>query len=151
MVNAETKAPWQYSNFPFNSFANHAGRYLALTDGALYALTGDTHDGTAIEAIGKTGLINFGTAMKKALPRAYFGYTSSGELLFKTITTDTGKKITRWYQLKERTAESVTDARVKMARGVKSVYWQFEITNIEGADFEVDTIKLLPVILNRRV
>ncbi len=151
VINAETKAPWMYSNFPFNSFTYAGGKYLALSDNGLYTLIGNTDDGVIIDSIIKTGLMNFGSSMKKSIPRAYFGYSADGRLLFKTITTDTGKKIERWYELKERTADDITAARVKMARGVKAVYWQFEIVNVDGADFDIDSIKLLPAILKRRV
>jgi hypothetical protein len=39
---------------------------------------------------------------------------------------------------------------VKMGRGVKSRYWQFTISNVDGADFEIDELVLLPIILKRR-
>jgi len=30
------------------------------------------------------------------------------------------------------------------------VFWQFAVANVEGADFELNTIELLPVVLGRR-
>lgn len=150
VVNAETRSPFQYTNFPFNSFAMIGGNYYGADESGLFSLDGDTDDGTAIDASIKSGLINLGTTLFKNIPRAYFGYTSSGQLLFNTITTESGQKIERWYELKEKTAEDTTNARVKMARGVKSVYWQFEIINVDGADFDFDEIKLMPAILKRR-
>ena len=99
----------------------------------------------------KTGISNLGSGLKKRVPRAYIGYTSDGTLLLKTITTQTGQKIERWYQLGEHTADAPYQGRVKMARGVDSVYWQFELTNIDGADFEIDTLQLYPVAITRRI
>ncbi len=279
VMNAETHAAWKYTNFPFNSFAFLGGKYLAATDAGLYELVGDDDNGTEIEAVVKTGLMNFGASLKKSIPRAYFGYSSNGALLFKTIATDSGKKIVRWYELKPRVegsftvghaaadwtaagantatdegnavrityvddgtgasltplqsvispdtldaaeryvvsglvkvssgsvtlrvvadatydeaitsttyirfsqiftgiagteylqaldmsagesvwikelsvqkiAEDMQDGRVPMARGVKGTYWQFEITNVDGADFSIDDITLLPTIIKRRV
>ena len=151
VLNTETRAPWQYENFPFNSFAFTGNTYLALTDAGLYELAGDTDDGANISATIKTGLMNFGSNLQKNIPRGYFGYSTSGTLVFKTISTDRGQKIERWYTLEERTADDTTETRVKLARGVKSVYWQFELTNVDGADFDLDEITLTPAILNRRI
>jgi len=151
VVNAETKAPFQYDNFPFNSFAQVSGRYLAMSDTGLYELTGSDDAGTSINAIIKTGLTNFGSNLKKSIPRAYFGYTSDGDLLFKTITTSTGKKVEDWYRLEARTVDDTRDTRVKIGRGLLSTYWQFEIVNVDGADFDIDDIKLLPAVLKRRI
>lgn len=151
VVNVETKAPWQYEDYPFNSFGKHEGKYIGLSSDGLYELSGDTDNGDVINATIRTGLEDFGTARMKSVPMAYFGYTSDGAVLFKTITTESGNKIERWYELKERTANDTTEARVKMGRGVRSVYWQFEITNIDGADFDFDSVKLLPAVLKRRI
>ena len=149
-VNTESGAPYQYTNFPFNSFAMINGTYYGADESGLFSLEGSTDDGTNIEASIKSGLINLGTTLFKRIPRAYFGYTSDGILLFNTITTESGQKIERWYEFKEKTAEETTNTRVKLARGVKSVYWQFEIINVDGADFDFDSIKLMPAILKRR-
>jgi hypothetical protein len=146
----ESHAPWQYTNFPFNSFAIINGTYCGVDESGLFSLDGDDDDGDLINSVIKTGLTNMGTTLFKRIPRAYFGYTADGKLLFKTISTESGQKITRWYELKEKTAEDTTNARVKMARGVKSVHWQFEIVNVDGVDFSFDEIKLRPAILSRR-
>lgn len=151
VVNAETKAPWQYDNYPFNSFAFAGNKYLALTDSGLYELTGSDDDGTNIDTVIRTGLENFGSNQKKSIPWAYFGYTSSGRILFKTITTATGKKVENWYELEARTADDDTETRVNIGRGLRSVYWQFELTNIDGAEFEFDDIQLMPARLKRRL
>jgi hypothetical protein len=40
---------------------------------------------------------------------------------------------------------------VKIGKGLRSRYWQFELVNIDGADFDLDTIEFHPVLLTRRV
>lgn len=158
VLNATTLAPSEYNNFPFNSFGQMGSTYLGATDTAIYALTGDDDDGNLIDASVLTGLINFGTSQYKRVPRAYLGYTSDGALVLKTIGTGgatdgtgRGTKIERWYELTSRTADAPATARIKLGRGVKATYWQFELTNKDGADFELSELKLLPVVLSRRV
>lgn len=158
VLNADTLAPSEYTNFPFNSFGKMGSTNLGATDTAIYALTGDDDDGIGIDAVVRTGLINFGTTQFKRVPRAYLGYTSDGALVLKTIGTGgtadgtgRGTKVERWYELTPRTADAPATARIKLGRGVKATYWQFELTNKDGADFDVAEIKLLPVVLSRRV
>lgn len=151
VLNTENTAVSEYSNFAFNSYAYLQGQLLACKDDGLYLLGGDTDNGTEIEAILRTGLMDFGTSNKKILTDAYIGYTTSGRLLLKTLSTEGGTKQERWYELTAVTADSPTANRVKTAHGVKARYWQFEIRNLDGNDFELEKIEVLPVITGRRL
>lgn len=151
VVNTKTLATTKYLNYPFNSFATLNGIAYGLTDTGLYELTGATDDGTDIDAVIKTAFTNLGTSLKKHIPRAYLGYTTDGRLVLKTVTSHSGQKFVRWYQLSSRTADAYREARVQLARGVESVYWQFELINADGADFAIDTLQVLPMVLSRRI
>lgn len=150
-VNTDLIAASEYEQFPFNSFAFAGRRYLAASADGIYELTGEDDDGVEIEAYIRTGLLDLGTTALKQVIRAYLGYTSSGKLLLKTFTTDGGQKVERWYELTERTADAIREARVKFGKGVKSRYWQFEIKSLEGSDFSIDQLQVLPLMLSRRV
>lgn len=150
-VNSDLISATEYENFPFNSFAFSGRKYLAAAADGIYELTGEDDDGVEIDAYVRTGLLDLGTTALKQVIRAYLGYTSDGRLLLKTFTTDGGQKIERWYELTERTADSTREARVKFGKGVKARYWQFEVRNIEGSDFSIDQLQLLPLMLSRRV
>lgn len=151
VLNTETLGAWQYTNFPFNSFATINGRQFGMKEDGLYELTGDDDDGTNISASLKTGLLDFGSTLQKRVPRAYIGYTADGKLLFKTIETNGGEKIERWYELKEQTADAIKSTRIKLGRGAKARYWQFEIDNLNGSDFTLSDLRMFPMILRRRV
>jgi hypothetical protein len=150
-VNSDLIAATEYENYPFNSFAFAGRRHLAASADGIYELTGEDDDGTEIEAYVRTGLLDLGTTALKQVIRAYLGYTSDGKLLLKTFTTDGGQKIERWYELTDRTADATREARVKFGKGVKARYWQFEVRNIEGSDFSIDQLQVLPLMLSRRV
>jgi hypothetical protein len=151
VVNTETFAAWQYENFNYNSFAQCQGRYFALNDMGLHELTGDSDNGTPIDATIRTGLINFGGGLLSNVPRMYVGYTTDGTLMAKAISTREGQKWENWYTLDARTADVPAPNAAKFDRGAKSVYWQFELTNVDGADFELHEVSVMPVILRRRV
>ncbi len=150
-VNSDLIAATEYESYPFNSFAFSNRRYLAASADGIYELVGSNDDGTEIEAYVRTGLLDLGTTALKQVIRAYLGYTSDGRLLLKTFTTDGGQKIERWYELTDRTADATREARVKFGKGVKARYWQFEVRNIDGSDFSIDQLQVLPLMLSRRV
>jgi hypothetical protein len=45
----------------------------------------------------------------------------------------------------------VTNNRVDIGRGARGVYWEFELLNQNGDDFDIADITLLPVIRDRRI
>lgn len=152
VINTQTLGPSQYTNFPFNSFALYRGQYYAAGDDGVYVLEGETDEGSAIAARVRTGLSNLGSGRQKRMPQAYLGYTSSGELVLKVrITGVTGEKREYWYRGTKQTADATREGRIKIGRGLKSVYWEFELCNKDGAEFELDVIQLWPMILDRRL
>lgn len=150
VVNTESLGISEYSNYPFNSFARLGNTYLGATELGIYALEGDDDAGTSIDSVIRTGLLDFGKGVKKRIPSAYLGYTADGRLILKLSVTDSGDKKEYWYELDQSRNAPVVE-RIKSGKGLKSVYWQFEIINADGIDFELDMVKLYTVLLDRRV
>jgi hypothetical protein len=152
VVNTETRAAWEYANYPFNSFCEFDGRcYGAAADG-IYTLGGETDAGTDIKARFRLGLSTLGIAKEKRIPAIYWGVRTNGDVIIKMIVTDeTGEKFEHWYRLTARGAAGTREARTQIGRGLESVYWDMEVENVDGADFEFDNIQMLPMILDRRV
>lgn len=146
-INAETNASSTYTNYAFNSFFELNGRYYGVTESGIYYLDGADDAGTAISAAIRTGVTDFGTKHRKRLPRAYVGYTSDGTMVLKTLTDDA---VERWYSLAQA-GDAYTVKRAKLGRGVDFSYLQMEIVNVDGADFEIDSLSLMPIVLQRRI
>lgn len=152
VCNAETKAFTSYANYPFNSFAKIGHDYYGVADDGLYLLDGDNDGGEPIEASIRTALTTLGTSKMKRMPSVYLGMSAGGQMVLKAITTShDGSKREDWYILEERPAAAVRETRVKIGRGLKSVYWGFELVNVDGADFALDAMQLFPMILERRL
>lgn len=153
VLGAEAKAAWTYADWPFNSYAEVGGRQYAMGPTGIVELGGDDDDGEAIAARLRTGLTNFGTGRGKRMESAYLGYTSDGQLgLAVSITSPDGTKTEHRYLMRPRPdGGAAHEGRIKVGRGLKSVFWQFEVVNVEGADFELHDLQLLPMILDRRV
>ena len=149
VMHTERLSLTQYTNYPFNSFARFAGIYIGASDQGVFALTGNTDNGTLIQAIARGGITDFGTSFVKRVDRMYVGYRADGPMILRVIT-DEGA--VRDYGLPApRYSNAIHGAHVRMGRGVESRYWQFELRNRNGADLSLDIIELKPTKLRRRV
>ena len=152
VVNTETRAAWTYENYPFNSFCEFEGRYYGAAADGIYTLDGADDAGEDIKARFRLGLNNLGTGKMKRVPSLYLGYRSDGTLVLKVISTSPGgEKEENWYRLTPQHAGATREGRIKIGRGIKSVYFDFEVANVNGADFDVDALELFPMILDRRI
>ena len=152
VLNTETAAASEYTNFPFNSLAPFAGKYYGCSADGIYLLEGSDDAGTPIDSFVRTGLIRVADGKRARVPTAYFGYTSTGDLVMKVITTwPDGNKTENWYRLQPRDANAPSANRVKIGRGLSSVYWSYELRSVDGAQFGLDTIQLYPMPLERRI
>jgi len=148
VLNTQSGGISEYTNYNFNSFSYP---YAIASDGLYLLDEGDTDNGGKITASIKTGLLDFGSALHKQVPYAYLGVTSTGELMLNTITTNHGIKKEIWYKVKA-TNGAVDTARVKLAKGTKAKYWQFELSNeIDGEKFDIESMEVLPLLLKRRI
>lgn len=156
VVNTETRAFVKYRNFPFNSFAKIGGRYFGCSGDGIYELAGDDDAGEPITAVLRGGLTDLGSSLLKQMPSAYVGYRAGDQMVLKVtvMTVDRAGDIAREehvYRMEPRQADALRVNRVKLGRGLKSTYWGWELTNIDGADFDVDSFSWYPVVLERRL
>lgn len=147
-VNTRNAAVSQYQNFPFNSFALVGGKAYGAGPAGIYRLGGDTDDGDPIQALLRTGVVNFEELVH--VPNAWIGLTSDGQMILKTVTMDKGRKKENWYRMKERPQGAPVESRFDPAKGLASTYWQWELENVDGAYFELDMLKVWPVRIGRR-
>lgn len=152
VVNTENFARSSYSGFDFNSLGSFNGSSFGAKDDGIYELVGDDDAGTDIAAHITTGITDFGSSEEKRLMRAYLGLRNDGPIVLKTVVTDPsdGQRREYWYELTD-TSAGIRQTRMKVGRGLKANYWQFELANKEGADFELDLLELVPIILTRKI
>jgi hypothetical protein len=152
VMNTEGEMPLsEYENYDFNSFCKVGDVYLGARDEGLYLLDGDTDDGEPIQAAVRTMMLDFGSPVMKRVHNGYIGYTSTGRLMLKVRTVSGGELKEQWYEAKELQAQAPREQMIRLGRGLRSRYWQFELVNVDGSDFELMNLELHPVYLNRRV
>ena len=152
-VNTDGKGLSRYTNYPFNSFMRVGGLYYGATDTGLYQLDGNDDAGTPIAARLRVGMAMLGSRSLKRVPAAYFSYTASGDLLLKVVIPSPvdGLREAHCYKLKANNTANLGPGRVVIGKGLTSVYWDFAVENIAGADFEMEAIDIYPVALERNV
>jgi hypothetical protein len=146
VLNTESFAVSEYSNYPFNSFAQIAGKYYGANSNGLYLLEGDTDAGESINAYASLGLTNFGEPRTKRMRAAHIGIRSDGKTLLR-VKTDNNE--TKYYEIEESKG-GLSSKKVPMQRSLLSTYWHFTLENVNGSDFELDSFEFIPVVLNRR-
>lgn len=153
VVNANTGAVSTYTNYNFNSFAKLNGRYFGATDAGIYELTGVTDAGAAIDASVVLPTTDFqmdkvaDADSLKRLPTVYLGVNTIGNMVLKV----TANGVDNLYTLSGTTTTSLHTGRMLLGKGVAARYWDFELTNVDGADFTLESITFYPVALTRRI
>lgn len=152
VMNTNSTAVTEYLNYNFDSLAQTgANEFMASGADGIYRLEGSDDDGTQIDSYITTKLFHFGSEQFKRVERAYIALRNTGTIVLKTITRDRqGQRVENWYELEEVDA-TIRQRRIKIGKGLKSHYWQFTLASNGGADFEVDNLEFVPIILTRRV
>jgi hypothetical protein len=146
VVNTEGGANSTYTGWDFNSFATWQGKNFAAGDDGLYELVGDTDDSAPIISSILTGKSDLGTVQLKRMAHVYVGATAEGGLTL-IVHTDDGQ--VNEYEVSAR--ELLSNSRTAIGKGLRSKYWQYELTNPDGGDFELESLELVPDVLQRRI
>ena len=146
VINPNLKASVGLDNYGFSGFGEHKGRYYGVKPDGIYALDGDTDNGAAIESFISLGNRDFGTPKMKRVSHAYIGAASDGTMVLRVITS--GQEYL--YEARNPTTD-MAEQRIDIGKGLRGNYWNFELMNQNGENFDINTIKFMPVVLERRI
>lgn len=151
-VNANTGAVSEYLNYGFNSFAKLGAKYYGASAAGLFELSGADDNGTAIAATVRLATTELLTdrvteEILKRVPAVYLGVNTAGDMMLKV----TANGLSNFYTLAASTSTSLHTGRLLLGRGVASRYWDFELTNVSGADFTLESMVFFPESLSRRI
>lgn len=146
VVNMDTQASAQYDDYGFNSFFRRGNDYYGVANDGIYKLSGTTDAGSPIDAFAAFVRTTLGIQSVKHVPTVYVGAASDGALVLRVDVDG----VARYY--KARTSSTpLNNHRVDIGRGARGVYWEFDLLNQNGDDFDVADITLLPVVRDRRI
>lgn len=147
-LQTERRALTTYSNLPIRGLTAFNGVYLAAGPGGLFVLGGNTDAGALISATARLANTDFGSAQLKRVEQMFVNYRTDGDLTLKVITDEHEAYD---YTLPAAGHATLAAGRTKIGRGAKGVYWQMELSNRDGADFEFDRITVDPQALSRKL
>lgn len=152
VVNIEGFGNTSYSAFAFNSFARLGNRYLGAGADGIFDLDGNTDDGAPIAARVHLGTKDLGSAQRKTIVGAYMGMTGEDDLILRVtaLGEDDNDRCTYTYRTRSHSS-SLRQQRVELGKGLKANYFELELINQDGADFEIDTLQLQVADLQRKI
>lgn len=132
----------EYTNFTFSSFMPFEGGYLAATPAGLYTLGGVLDEGERIPVRARSGLMRFGGPRLSRLKAAYVTARGGEDL---TLAIETGEGVRYVYGVASRVMRTM---KVHMGKGMRATHFLFDL---EGAMLDLDSLELLPLVVQRRV
>jgi len=138
-MNTENYSVTKYTNYNFHTVFQKAGKHYGVNTAGIFELVGTKDITTDIAASFKFGFSDMKKSGLKRVPYVYMGYTSDGNM--KVDVSIDGEPVVRQYTIGNISNTSgIKRGRAKIARGLKSRYWQFGASNVAGADFEIDKL-----------
>jgi len=134
VLNTPKFLPSMYSGFNFNSYCVFENRAFAANGTGIYELTGDTDAGTAIHSGVLMHNSDFGAPHQKRFRRGYLGISGGSPVM--VLETEDGGRLA--YTIDN-------NGKAVFSHEQKSKKWTLSVSDFD----ELDSIKLIPVILSR--
>jgi hypothetical protein len=134
VLNTPKFMPSMYSGFNFNSYCVFENRAFGANDTGIYELTGATDAGSTIHTGAILSQTDFGARNEKRFRRAYLGISGSAPVMI--FETEEGAR--QVYNID-------SEGKTVISHELKSRKWKLSIADFD----ELDTIKLIPVILSK--
>lgn len=138
----------QYTNFPFNSMVRFGETFLGAGDDGLFEIAGEQDNGVNIDAGFELPTTDLGIHNKKRIRFIYLGYETNGELQLEVITDQKPGEV---YQVSNINATGQQRNKRSLKKTQQGRYFTVKVSNVNGADFSIDRIECLPVILSSGV
>lgn len=147
--NFDTVAPSRYTDLPANSITTFAGKTYIANAGGVYALDAGDDMGRPVNAHFTLPKYDFNRSEEKKVPTVYMSATTGAKF---RLRVNVNKLSPLYYAFNEARAKAgaVRGMRATTGKGLQGRFWQFRFENINGADFETDSVELNPEILSRR-
>ena len=147
LINCQTGAISEYRNYPFNSICRIKDRWFGASPTGIYVLSGETDNGTDIEAWVKTGDMDLKAPTKKRVTDVYVVVEMVGKGTLRVVCEEHPANV---YDVLAPMG-GAHNKRVVTARGISGQHWSFEFRNVAGAFFELYGMEILFDVLSRRV
>ena len=138
VLNTENNQMTNYTQFPFTALGLLGTNPVGATADGLYLLTGDNDDGQFIDSVFKFGMTDFRSELVDNAD-VYVGGDIESDM--EVSIREDGQEDGNAYTLSER-ERHVRGHRAKLGKGFRSRYREISISNVNGGNFELDSLSL---------
>lgn len=147
VVNTKTRGPALYTNFPINSFIPLNGKLYGCTDQGIVRLSGKKDNGADIDTRIRSGISNYDESCLKRYPKFKITLRCEG-LMELAVKIDERKEVV--YEVAAREGQQgIHTKTVPLAKGARGHSVQWELRNVQGADFDLQESEMHPLFLDR--
>ncbi len=136
-VNAVIGAVTEYERFAFNSYCFFDGKFYGANSDGIFLLGSPDDDRLEIDAFAWFPPQDIGNSRARY---AWLGLRTNGELDVLVRVDESQEVQSRVYTPKP---QMLHEARTKIAKGLKGRVYAFGLRNIDGADFDLDHLRIL--------
>lgn len=139
-INFETHAPSRYMGLPAKGITQFGGRTFVVNDGGLYEIDADNDAGQPIRASIEFPTTDFNDSHEKRMEVAYIGVKVTGRMMLKVKVNG---KDPQYYAIIP-SGNHPKGTRVKIGKGLVGRYWGERLDNVDGSDFELESVEFNP-------
>jgi len=134
----------EYEGYNFNSLCVINGKPFGASSTGLYLLEGDDDQGVNIDSYATFPLTDFEIDSEKRVRSIYYGGTASKQMKL-TAWVNEGDERERVFKPSVLKGKTI----IPVGRGAIGEYWQFRVSNLRGADFELDSLESFIILRGR--
>jgi hypothetical protein len=139
-INFETNAASRYMGLPAKGITQFNGRTFVVNEAGMYEIGADTDAGQPINASVEFPTTDFQDSHEKRMEVSYIGVKTTGRMRLKVKVP--GKAV-QYYPVIPNGSDP-KGTLVKIGKGLKGRYWGERLDNIDGADFELESVEFNP-------
>lgn len=140
----------QYHNFDFNSACAFGDTTLVASEGGLFTLDAESDNGTDIDSEFMLVVSDWGMANLKKLRSVFLGLETDGDLQLIVKNDESNERLyTIPFSYPEKKGFNMA-TKVAVGRDGMGRYWSLGLKNVAGAEFALDSIEVLAIIINRK-
>lgn len=143
-MNTRNQGVSQYINYDFDSIVEFNGQVIGFNSNGIHQLfAGNDDNGAKIYARFDLPLTNMGTMRNKWLRAVYLSLSADGKI---QVTAKDDEHFEHTYEAIPLKLNKQHIVRVTGGRNFnKGSHYSFSIENVDGSDFDIDTIQAVPM------
>jgi hypothetical protein len=143
-INLETSAPSTYRRLPANSFCQFLGRTFVANAAGIYEVGAANDAGQPIRASIQFPTSDYGAPQNKRISAASLVARVESQM---RLAVATNKGDYHYYPINR--SDQLAAVRVRLGQGLEGLYWTWRVENVNGGDFELESLAFTPAVLTR--